>query len=71
MGKVLLEVKSRLQQLYGDNPVHKQFSGKHVVGIKFHNATEMLDFWLTQHERPIPPLAEGDELEILYSGKAL
>jgi len=31
------------------------------------NATEMIDYWLTQYERIMPPIKANDELEVIYS----
>ena len=68
VGWLLSEVIRQLQVTFGEACVTKKYSYKHVVGVKFRNATEILDYLLTQYERPMIPIQERDELEILYSG---
>ncbi len=68
VGWLLSEVIRQLQAKFSDRPIHKDYCFKHVMGLKMRNATEMLDYWLTQYERPMTPIRENDELEILYSG---
>ena len=68
MGWLLSEVIRQLQVSFGDKHVMKNYSYKHVVGVKMRNTTELIDYWLTQYERPMTPIKERDELEILYSG---
>ncbi len=70
MGWLLSEVIRQLQTRFGEGRVHGNYSYKQVVGLRMRNAPEILDYWLTQYERPMTPIQENDELEILYSGKA-
>ena len=68
-GRLLSEVIRQLQAKFGESHVHKRFTYKQVVGIKMRNGSEMMDYLLTQYERPMTPIQENDELEIIYSGK--
>lgn len=38
-----------------------------MVGLKSKNGTEILDFWLTQLSKPMPPINEKWEIELVYS----
>lgn len=70
-GWVLSEVIRQIQNKYGSQPICNQHSFKHVVGLKMKDGTELIDYWLTQYERPMPPIQDHDELEILYSGNKI
>ena len=67
VGWLLSEVIRQIHTKFGESPVYQSYAYKHVVGIKMRNASEILDYWLTQYERPMTPIKENDELEILYS----
>ncbi len=70
VGWLLSEVIRQLHTKFGESPVHASYSYKHVVGLKMRNASEIVDYWLTQYERPMTPICENDELEIIYSDYA-
>ena len=69
VGWFLSEIIRQLRVKFGDRPFCKQFSFRHIVGLKLRNGTELLDFRLTQYERLMPPLKAEDELEVLFSGR--
>lgn len=69
VGLALNEITRQLQTIYGVNSIHKHFSFKNVVGLKMKNGTELIDYWLSLHNRPMPPIQDEDELEIIYSGR--
>ena len=39
----------------------------HIVGLRMQRGTECLDFWLTQYERLLTPMVNGDVLQVIYS----
>jgi hypothetical protein len=69
VGWLLSETIRQLRLKFGDKPFCKQFSFRHIVGLRLRDGTDLLDFWLTQYERIMPPLRENDELEVLFSGR--
>ena len=69
VGWFLSEAIRHLRSNFGNRAINNQYTYNHIVGIRFRNATEMLDYWLTQYERPMPSIKFSDELEVIYSGK--
>eukprot|EP00826_Nyctotherus_ovalis_P024145 TRINITY_DN1869_c0_g3_i1.p1 TRINITY_DN1869_c0_g3~~TRINITY_DN1869_c0_g3_i1.p1 ORF type:complete len:184 (-),score=19.18 TRINITY_DN1869_c0_g3_i1:353-904(-) len=58
---------------FSEQPITQSFTYKHAIGLKTCKGSELIDYWLTQYERPMPPLCESDDLEVIYShgeGKA-
>ncbi len=70
MGLFLSETIRRLRALFGERTLEKTFTYQHIVGLRLRGGTELADFWLTQFERPMPPIRGSDELEVIYSGTA-
>ena len=71
VGSVIAEAKGKLSAFLASHSSHlpesKSTHPSRVVGVKLRHGTELLDFWMTQHIRPMPPLRENDALEIIYS----
>ncbi len=66
--EVLSEAKRRFRVHRGANSdFNRRNWGVRVVGMRLRRGSEMLDHWLTQRCRLMPPLGEGDELEIVMS----
>jgi len=73
VGWVLSEVIRRLQGHFGEkNTIYQHFKYTNIVGIKLCNdilnTPEIIDYWLTQYERPMPYLSEKFNIELIYSG---
>lgn len=52
---------------FAEGLITQSFTYKHAIGLKTCKGSELIDYWLTQYERPMPPLCESDDLEIIYS----
>jgi hypothetical protein len=71
VGWVLSEIIRKLKSMHADTPIFQHYGYKHIVALKARRSLELLDFWLTQYERPMAPLQLNEDIEVVYSGRCL